>query len=65
MYEIVAEETRLREEELERQRNSRQFETTAKATFQKKDLTENTIGRKVMRTQDGQLVSYTDPSFLF
>ncbi|CDW88912.1 UNKNOWN [Stylonychia lemnae] len=60
MMDIIAEELRLKEEEEERQRNARQFETTTRATFQKKDLTENTIGRKVMKTQDGGLVPFSN-----
>jgi len=41
---------RIREQEEERLRNTRYFDTTARQTFVKKDLTENAIGRKVMRT---------------
>jgi hypothetical protein len=52
----VAEEMRLKKEEEERLRNQRFFDTTAKTTFTQKELTENTIGRKVMKTQDGKLV---------
>ena len=44
-------------EEEERIRNMRFLDTTARTTFVKKDLTENAVGRKVMRTQDGKLVS--------
>jgi hypothetical protein len=58
MYELVAQEQREKEEQLERERNARYFETTTRQTFQKKDLTENTIGRKVMKTQDGSLVPF-------
>lgn len=41
----------------ERQRNQRFFDTTQRENFCQKDLTANTVGRKVMKTQDGQLVA--------
>ena len=47
---------KLKEQEEERMRNTRYFDTTTKQTFAAKDLTQNVVGRKVMRTQDGQLV---------
>ena len=53
----VAEEMRLKAEEEERERNRRHFESTTQTTFQQKSLQENVVGRKVMKTQDGQLVS--------
>ena len=47
---------KLKAEEEERMRNSRFFETTSGATFIQKEMTENQVGRKVMKTQDGKLV---------
>ena len=44
--------------ELERQK--RHFETTTKADFTKKDYQQNTIGRKVMRNQDGKNVCMSE-----
>ena len=40
--------------ELERQK--RHFETTTKSDYVKQDYQQNTIGRKVMRNQDGKNV---------
>ena len=37
-------------EEEERIRNQRYFESTTQTTFQQKPITENVIGRKVMKT---------------
>lgn len=37
-------------------RQMRYFDTTNKDTYYKQDMTANTVGRKVMRTQDGKLV---------
>ena len=45
-----------KEQEDERMRNTRYFDTTNKQIFVEKDLTYNAVGRKVMRTQDGKLV---------
>lgn len=42
--------------EEEAERNRRFFDTTNGTHFYAKSLTENHVGRKVMRTQDGQLV---------
>ncbi len=50
MYFQVQEEMRLKAEEEERLRNMRYFETTTGKNFQKKELTENTVGRWVMKT---------------
>lgn len=47
---------KLKEQEEERIRNARFFDTTARQTFTGKDLTQNVVGRKVMKTQDGSLV---------
>lgn len=45
-----------RELEEERIRNTRYFDTTHTGTFMAKDMTQNQVGRKVMKTQDGKLV---------
>ena len=37
-------------------RQERYFDTTNKETYEAQDLTANTVGRKVMKTQDGKLV---------
>ena len=34
----------------------RHFDTLNKTTYTEPDLTQNVVGRKVMRTQDGRLV---------
>ena len=52
----VAEEMRERERLAEVKRQERFFDTTNGSTFTKQDLTKNEIGRKVMRTQDGQVL---------
>ena len=52
----VAEEMRERERLAEVKRQERCFDTTTGSTFTKQDLTKNEIGRKVMRTQDGQVL---------
>ena len=44
--------------ELERQR--RHFDTTAKCDYTAKDYQQNTIGRKVMRNQDGKNVCMSE-----
>lgn len=44
----------------ERVRNIRCFETTNRAEHNEKDLSLNTIGKKVMRTQDGSSVPMSD-----
>ena len=41
------------EKDKERLRNARCFETTTSSMFHSHDLTENPIGRKVMKTRDG------------
>jgi hypothetical protein len=53
MYELIASELNEKEEALERERQARRFETTTGATYAQKDLTENTVGRWLMKTQDG------------
>lgn len=47
---------RERERLAEVKRQERCFDTTNGSTFTKQDLTKNEIGRKVMRTQDGQVL---------
>ena len=42
--------------EEEKLRNTRYFDSTNKTTYEPKHLTENVVGRKVMKTQDGKLV---------
>ena len=56
MWEMAEQEKKEREAEEERLRNLRFFETTSGKTYQKKEFTENTVGRWVMKTQDGGLV---------
>lgn len=58
-YEIamkVAEEMREKARREDEERQRRFFETTSGVTYEKKDLTANVIGRKVMRTQDGNVL---------
>ena len=49
----MEQEKQEKERELERARNARSWETTTQTTFKPADLTENTIGKKVMKTRDG------------
>jgi hypothetical protein len=44
----------------ERMRNVRHLQSTNRAEFNEKDLTTNTVGRKVMRTQDGKGVTMAE-----
>ncbi len=53
MYQIIAGELKEREEEQERVRQQRRFETTTNSTHAAFSLTENTVGRWLMKTQDG------------
>jgi len=46
-----------REAEEERIRNQRYFDSTSKTTFVAQDLTMNQVGRLVMKTQDGAMIS--------
>lgn len=46
----VAAEMREKERQFEAQKEQRYFETTTGVTYDKKDLTANVVGRKVMRT---------------
>lgn len=52
----VAQEMQERLAQEEALRQERYFDTTNKEVFVNQDLTANTIGRKVMKTQDGKLV---------
>ena len=56
MMSIIAGELQQKDEELERLRQTRYFETTTKNEFSGKPLTENTIGRWVMKSQDGKTI---------
>lgn len=49
----VAAEIQAKQEEQERVRQQRHFDTWNRSEFTQKDLTANVIGKKVMRTQDG------------
>lgn len=49
-------EERARQEEIER--NRRYFESTNQTSFSKKPMDENTIGRRVMKTQNGMPVPH-------
>jgi len=42
---------------LEAKTQERYFDTTNSENLDTKDMTQNTIGRKVMQTQDGKLVA--------
>ena len=53
MRSMIAGELNERDDVIERQKEIRCFETTTKDNFHQKSLTENTIGRWVMKTQDG------------
>lgn len=52
----VAKEMQERRAEQERKQQERCFDTTSSENFTAQDLTQNTVGRKVMKTQDGKLV---------
>ena len=54
MMSLIAGEIQERDEALERLRQTRFFDTTNKSEFIQKPMTENTIGRWVMKSQDGQ-----------
>jgi len=49
-------EMRERQAALEAKTQERYFDTTSGENFDAKDLTQNTVGRKVMKTQDGKMV---------
>lgn len=53
----VQQEMEERRAKLEATTQERYFDTTNRENFVAQDLTLNTIGRKVMKTQDGKLVS--------
>jgi Ca2+-binding EF-hand superfamily protein len=50
----VMEELRQKEENEERIRNMRYFDSTAKTTYTKQDYSANVVGKRVMKTQNGQ-----------
>lgn len=50
----VAEEQRVKAEEDERIRNIRYFDSTNQTTFTEQDISYNSVGRRVMKTQDGR-----------
>lgn len=54
--ETVAREMQERRDAQARKLEERYFDTTNKEFLCEQDLTQNTVGRKVMRTQDGKLV---------
>ena len=58
MMKIIQSELKENEDEKERLRQTRHFDTTHGATFEAKPLTENTIGRWVMKSQDGHTVPF-------
>ena len=62
----VAQQMQENEKEYERMANSRCWDTTNKADFQPKDLSENPIGKKVMKTRDNIIipVEQRDEEFL-
>ena len=53
MYAIISGELKEKDDALERERQERRFDTTTKVTYKQKPLTENTVGRWLMKTQDG------------
>ena len=53
----VMDELRQKEEEEERIRNMRYFDSTTKTTFVKQDYGANTVGKRVMKTQNGAELS--------
>lgn len=56
----VLEELRLKEEEDERLRNMRYFDSTARTTYVKQDYTANQVGKRVMKTQNGAAIVAAD-----
>ena len=53
----VAKEMQARKDAIEAKKQERYFDTTNGENLTPQDLTHNTIGRKVMQTQDGKLVA--------
>ena len=51
---------RQRHAAIEARKEERYFDTTNAENFYEKDNSQNTIGRKVMKTQDGKLVPMGD-----
>jgi hypothetical protein len=62
----VMQEMAERKAAIEAKDQERYFDTTNRENFDCKDLTQNTVGRKVMKTQDGKLVPMgnRDESFI-
>jgi len=62
----VMQEMAERKAAIEAKHQERYFDTTNRENFDCKDLTQNTVGRKVMKTQDGKLVPMgnRDESFI-
>ena len=56
----VAEEIAEMERQRAQAREQRHFETTTKSTFGTQDYQQNTIGRRVMKTQDGKQVNFVE-----
>lgn len=53
----VLQEMKEKEEEQERIRNMRYFDSTARTTYVKQDYSVNQVGKRVMKTQDGHKLS--------
>lgn len=58
MMNIIAAELKEKEESLEQLRRTRYFDTTSGLEYGSKPLTENTVGRWVMRSQDGAPIAF-------
>lgn len=56
----VLRELKEKEEEEERIRNMRYFDSTAKTTYTKQDYTANKVGKRVMKTQNGEPIRYSE-----
>lgn len=56
----IAEEMKERERQIDLKQQERCFETTTASSFGKQSYQENTIGRRVMKTQDGKQVSFNE-----
>jgi len=56
----VAEDMKEKERLADQAREHRFFDTTNKTDFNPKSYTENTVGRRVMRNQDGKTVSLNE-----
>jgi len=56
MYRLIAAEIQEIDDAKNRELQVRNFETTTRSEFISKPLNENTLGRWIMRTQDGEAV---------